>query len=107
MFTKLSPSVIRVASRRLRRPMTARLCPFLLRRGRVICSTVCEADSRLHRSCSDYRSSVPLCRYRRRRVRNGATCVNAAFDLPDPDNRLRTIPVLFMFKTGDTSSSWG
>jgi hypothetical protein len=60
MFTKLSPSVIRVASRRLRRPMTAPLCPFLLRRGRVICSTVREAGSRPHRSCSDYRSSVPL-----------------------------------------------
>ncbi len=38
MFTKLPPSVIRVA----------------------ICSTVCEADSRPHRSCSDHRSSMPL-----------------------------------------------
>jgi hypothetical protein len=60
MFTKLSPSVIRVASRRLRRPMTALLCPFLLRRERVLCRTVREADSRPHRSCSDCRSSVPL-----------------------------------------------
>jgi hypothetical protein len=30
MFTKLSPSVIRVASRRLRRPMTARFVRFSL-----------------------------------------------------------------------------
>ena len=83
MFTKLSPSVIRVASRRLRRPMTAALSVSpSLRTGYL--QHVCEADSRPHRSCSDYRSSVPLCRYRRRRVRNGATCVNAAFDLPDP-----------------------
>jgi hypothetical protein len=58
MFTKLSPSVIRVASRRLRRPMTALFCPLLLRRGRVICSTVCETDSRPRCSCSDYRSPV-------------------------------------------------
>src|SRR5258708_35813097 len=61
--------------------MTAPLCPFLLRRGRVICSTVREADSRPHRSCRDYRSSVPLCHYLRIRGRNGATFVNSAFYL--------------------------
>ena len=55
-----------------------------IRRGRVICRTVCDADSRLWRSSDSHLSSLPILPPRRGRVCHDTTCAMSNFWLLNP-----------------------
>ena len=57
---------------------------FPIRRGRVICRTVCDADSRLWRSSGSHLSSLPILPPRRGRVCHDTTCAMSNFWLLNP-----------------------